>query len=159
MEPHVREAKVQDAYQLLPTLRKADQQECHAYLGMSPRIVLPVTVRASSKDTWAMIGEQGECVGLFGVQPVFGVDQMGMAWLMASDHLVQNNYYKFKFLKESRTWLNLLLDKYPILGNYVDERNELHLRWLKWLGFSVIKRMERFGYEQRPFLQVIKVKT
>ena len=29
-------------------------------------------------------------------------------------------------------------DKFPILFNYIDSRNKLHLTWLKWCGFKII---------------------
>ena len=29
-------------------------------------------------------------------------------------------------------------DKFPVLFNYIDSRNQLHLTWLKWCGFKII---------------------
>ena len=29
-------------------------------------------------------------------------------------------------------------DRFPILFNYIDSRNKLHLDWLNWCGFKII---------------------
>ena len=59
------------------------------------------------------------------------------------------------FLRESRKVVNLLNHKYKLLWNYVDCRNELHLRWLKWCGFKFLRKIN-YGVNQKPFYEFIK---
>lgn len=42
------------------------------------------------------------------------------------------------FLKHCKEKVSDMDKRYPILFNYIDSRNELHLRWLKWLGFKTL---------------------
>jgi hypothetical protein len=42
------------------------------------------------------------------------------------------------FLKHCREKVSDMEKRYSILFNYIDSRNDLHLRWLKWLGFEII---------------------
>ena len=46
-------------------------------------------------------------------------------------------------------------DKFPILFNYIDSRNKLHLTWLKWCGFKIIK--ERY-IDNVKFYEFIRIK-
>ena len=43
-----------------------------------------------------------------------------------------------------------MLATYPLLRNYVDERNTMAIRWLEWLGFEILP-VEPFGVEGLPF--------
>ena len=42
------------------------------------------------------------------------------------------------FLKHCREKVSDMEKRYSMLFNYIDSRNDLHLRWLKWLGFEII---------------------
>jgi hypothetical protein len=34
----------------------------------------------------------------------------------------------------------------------------VHIRWLKWMGCTFIKRHSTYGVEQRPFLEFVRLK-
>jgi hypothetical protein len=41
------------------------------------------------------------------------------------------------FARPARAVMAQLLERYPILVNYIDARYEAAVRWAKWLGFRV----------------------
>ena len=41
--------------------------------------------------------------------------------------------------------------------NYVDERNTTSIRWLKHLGFVLIKRIEDYGVGKKPFYEFVRI--
>ena len=45
---------------------------------------------------------------------------------------------KIKFLRECKNRVEEMSDRFPVLFNYIDSRNKLHLTWLKWCGFKII---------------------
>ena len=54
-------------------------------------------------------------------------------WLLGTNDIKLN---KTSFLKLSRKCVRELARDVDYLWNIVDPRNELHIRWLKWLGFT-----------------------
>ncbi|WP_455153310.1 hypothetical protein [Bradyrhizobium cenepequi] len=40
-------------------------------------------------------------------------------------------------MRHSVSWRDQLLERYPILRNFVDDRNTVSIRWLRWLGFKL----------------------
>ena len=39
----------------------------------------------------------------------------------------------------------------------VDARNELHIKWLKFMGFKFIQRHENFGVAKLPFYEFLRI--
>ena len=62
-----------------------------------------------------------------------------------------------EFLPESRKWVEKINQDYLVLTNYVDVRNTAAKRWLRWLGFRFVRIVEDFGYEKRPFYEVVRI--
>ncbi len=79
---------------------------------------------------------------------------VGAVWLLGTDGI---HDISRQFLRESKHWLEQLHDNYEMLFNYVDERNTVHIKWLKWLGFKFINRHEQFGVENRPFFEFVRI--
>lgn len=149
---HVRPASPSDALWLAPRLREADKAEVRAASGLDPAVALDFAVR-SSRPSLAMMGDQGGCIGLFGAAPT--VDPLaGIVWMLATDDLERHSR---QFLRESRPWIGQLHRAYPLLFNFVDARNEIHIRWLRWCGFTFINRHEEFGVERRPFYEFVRI--
>jgi hypothetical protein len=74
--------------------------------------------------------------------------------MVATDELLE---YQMKFLRRSRIYIELIQQEYPLLHNVVDARNELHIKWLKWMGFKFIQLHEEYGVEKRPFYEFIRI--
>lgn len=148
----VRPAIIEDADELAPRLRAADVQEIKANLGEPPLIVLESGI-ASSDPCYAAVNEEDKVLALFGVVPDSRTDDVGMIWLLGSNELLTHSVY---FLRHCRKWVEKLHEQYRVLWNYVDARNEIHIRWLKWCDFTVLELIERHGVEQRPFYEFTK---
>jgi hypothetical protein len=150
----VRPAKGGDADGLAPKLREADLQEIRANLGEEPLGVLERGV-AWSDPCYAVVDGEDRPLALFGVVPDSGCAEVGMVWLLGSDDLVSHPFF---VLRNSRAWVKKLHGRYRVLWNFVDARNEIHIRWLRWCGFTFLRLVEKHGVEQRPFYEFRKVR-
>ncbi|MEL5392875.1 hypothetical protein [Serratia nevei] len=118
--------------ELLPRVRQADVDEFQAMSGKTPAQVLDVGLRASAFSYAGLIN--GQVVTIFGVAPRSIITGSGVPWLVGSDLLEQ---YQATFLRRCRPALRFFLQQYPVLENYVDERNIAAKCWLHWLGFTI----------------------
>lgn len=130
-------------------LRKADEDEVIA--GGSPSILASLQEGLTLSDRLLVgVDEEDRPVVIFGRCPI---DPLAYSiWLLATDDISK---HRTSFLRQCRGFLNELHDGVPLLFNLVDERNTLHIQWLRWLGFIFLQRHERFGPEQRPFLEFV----
>jgi hypothetical protein len=147
---HVRPADPADADALAPRLRAADRRELEATLGrVSPSVVLRRGVEAS--DPCFAVVASGAVVALFGVVPTARDREVGSVWLLGSDDFAARPAF---IVRSSKAWLATLHERYRVLVNHVDARNEVHIRWLRWCGFVFVRRIERFGAMGLPFYEV-----
>lgn len=145
----MRLATEEDIKYLAPRLRQADKDEIKALVNMSAEDALMATFKTCE---FPLVVVDHQPVAIFGVNPTKDV---GWIWLMATPDLQKVG---FPFLKECRKVVQMFNDKYPLLANFVDTRNELHLKWLKWCGFTFINKHEKYGYERLPFYEFVRIK-
>jgi hypothetical protein len=105
-----------------------------------------------SDECWTIVHE-GRAIGMFGVAPLEG--DLGAIWLLASDDLPQIRWW---FLKKTRPWVAHFMSKYPKLTNLVDSRNSVHLKWVKWAGFTIVGEVPDVGPDRVTFLQFEKIR-
>ena len=153
MDNYLTPTTVDDIAYIAPRLRKADHQECLAATGREPLGVLMEGLRIGDV-TLTMWSPSGLRVGLVGVSKSF-VPDAGAIWLCATDDIYQ---CQMAFLRKSKEFLPLLQARYLALFNYVDARNTVHIKWLKWMGFTFINKHEHFGAEQRLFYEFVRIK-
>lgn len=147
---NVRPATVEDCQHLAPRLRREDIEEVRAASGLEPLVALTLGLRLGE----CLVMEcKGERFGLFGVCPT-QTPGVGLVWMLATDSI---HTHRTRFIRECRKWVKHLHTNYPVLWNYVDARNELHIRWLHWLGFEFIKLHPEHGVEKRPFIEFVHV--
>lgn len=89
---------------------------------------------------------------------MFGVRDMergqGAVWLLGTDELED---VAMPFLRLSKSWLlRLAAGGFHWLGNVVDIRNEVHIRYLKWLRFTFDPEPVKAGPFGMPFLRFHK---
>lgn len=152
--PHVREYRDGDAEALAPILRQADLQELQATSPLSPREVLRISAEESIPSC-AIIGTSGNIAGLFGAVP--SAPSTGVVWLLGSDELTKGPTLK-EFMRRCHGYLDTLHTLYPLLYNCIDERNTVHISWLRHMGFTFIQRHTAYGHEGRPFLEFVRLK-
>jgi hypothetical protein len=143
---HVRGYRPGDELALAPRLRKADLMEIEAASGADPVDALRESAE-KSVPSCTIIGNDGTIAGMFGCVPD------GTVWLLGSDALIQNPLRR-QFLKECRRYVDAL--PYPLLHNVIDERNTVHIRWLKWMGFTFIRRVN-YGPQNLPFIKFVRI--
>lgn len=147
----VRFSILEDCYTIANNIREDDRREILAVSGGDPLDALVQGFMFSDKPRTVLAGNT--------VCAMFGSGQVepnvGAVWLLGTDDI--NNISR-QFLRESKKWLDELYENYDLLFNYVDERNTVHIKWLKWLGFDFIKRHEQFGVGQLPFFEFVRIK-
>jgi hypothetical protein len=73
----------------------------------------------------------------------------GLVWAMGTDDIMN---HKKEFIAISRVWLDKCHEKYDELHNCVHSKNEEHINWLRWLGFSFGQPIKNYkGEEFIPF--------
>lgn len=149
----VRPSLEQDAYELAPRLRKADLDEIAAGSGENP---LQALIRGyeQSYQPFTIVVED-KVAGIFGAVPLDPQWVVGAVWLLGSDDIFN---VRMPFARQSKLWIECVHKPFQILTNWVDERNSVHIRWLKWCGFKFIARCDRYGYRNLPFYEFVKIK-
>lgn len=77
----------------------------------------------------------GKIAGIYGIVGSLDDKNIGSPFLLCTPKIKK---LKIKFLRECKNRVEEMLDKFPVLFNYIDSRNKLHLTWLKWCGFKII---------------------
>lgn len=150
----VREAHLADAKRLGPALRDADKAEVYASTGQSGKDALETGITASAL-CHTVLDDDGVPMGIFGVVPDLQTYsdlglKYGYVWLLGSPALISD---RREFMRQSRAWLKTLCEDFDFLGNFVDARNGVHIKWLQALGFEFLDVVPDYGYERRPFIE------
>lgn len=82
-------------------------------------------------NTYVIFNDKNENVALTGVEPV-SKDE-GLIWMVATPDLEKHG---LEFLRACHEFIDIMCRPYKKVGNVVHARNEVHLKWLKWLGFE-----------------------
>lgn len=149
--PYIKIASHKDAEELSKNLREEDLEEIKANSNVSAYHALTGGVKYSHLPL-AIMNDENKPIMIMGVVPQG--KQLGLIWLLSSPEI---NVMPITFLRNCKGVLKLFLQSYPVLYNYIDARNTLHINWLKWLGFNFIKVHEHFGYEKRKFIEFVKI--
>jgi hypothetical protein len=150
----VRPSAARDAIDMAPRLRVEDMAEIAAASGRPPVEALGEGF-ACSRPCFT-VEYNGRPAAMFGVVPSPDTEfpRLGVVWLLGTDAV---RVFGRPFLRHSREWLVRACEGYDVVGNFVDERNTAHVRWLKWLGFTFLKRHEHFGRLGLPFMEFVKI--
>jgi hypothetical protein len=99
-----------------------------------------------SRDTRAALAD-GRVICMFGVSQPTALSSIGNPWMLGAEDLPR---HARAFLRGSRVWMQEQLNLYGTLSNFVDARNVVAIRWLRWLGFT-IEEARPFGADRLPF--------
>ena len=81
-----------------------------------------------------------------------GVEKDGLIWMLCTNAI---NDYPLTFAREAKRWIESRQE--PLLWNYMDPRNEVHKKLLKFLGFNFLRKVP-FGPNQLPFIEFCRVR-
>lgn len=125
-------------------MRANDAKECEA-LGFTPLQALSDSVKYSLRS-YTLLDHQEAPVAMLGVGRGI-IPEWGMIWLLGTKGIEEN---PMTFLRHSPPVLQRLFKETgkDVLYNYTHVNNELHHKWLKWLGFKFIRRTEYGPYNE-----------
>ena len=144
--PIVRESTLADAPLLAEHLRLADKDEIYAARGIGPNEALEICVEDSTKCFTVLNGNIP--IAMFGY--LYVNDDTAQVWMLGSDELTQNKKW---FVRESKRWLCEFAREFKVLYNFIDARNELHIKWIGRMGFNIVESVPDYGFEKRLFLK------
>jgi hypothetical protein len=148
-----RPAQYRDVLSMALRLRDEDKAELRAASGMTPLSALEHSFAATVLPHVGVDeGDQPVCMG--GVVPFPGCPLRGAVWAVATTDVER---HRVSFLRRSIPWVKRWQEQFPILTNCVDERNRVHIEWLRWLGFTFIHRHPEYGVERLPFLEFVRI--
>jgi hypothetical protein len=147
---HFRLSTLEDIKYLAPRLRTSDKKEILASVGLTPYEAMMIGY-LENVIVFTIVNKNNEPVAIFGINDVG--QNVGAIWLLATDKLKDIQY---SFLRENKKVIDFLNTKYKILWNFVDCRNSLHIRWLKWCGFKFINK-QNYGVLNKPFYEFIRI--
>ena len=147
---HFRLTTLADIKYLAPRLRYEDKQEILAGIGLKPYEAL-LKGYLENVIVFTIVNTKNKPVGIFGVNDCG--NGLGAIWLVATNDL---STVQISFLRQCREVVKVFNKKYKILWNFVDCRNSLHIKWLKWCGFQFINK-KQYGVLQKPFYEFIRI--
>lgn len=155
MRAIVRESTLQDATDMAPHLRDADYAELRASIGdlMDPEEVLRIGIEHS--DDPRTVEFNGKPIAIFGVVDAKETTpKVGWIWMLGTNQIKD---IKGQFLRSCKEQLTQQEKPYEVLTNFVDTRNVVHIKWLRWMGFTIIREVENYGAEERTFYEFARV--
>ena len=126
------------AYEVASNLRPEDRRECVEGHGIEP--IIHVVLASQNGSCWSFTMPNGETAGIVGIID----DQI---WMLCTPVIHQ---YPLTFAREAKRWLDSRTE--PYLWNVVDKRNTVHIRLLKFLGFTFHEELS-FGPNNLPFIR------
>ena len=133
------EAALEVASNLLP----ADLREVVEGHGYDPKEQLAFEAQSGNSVYFTM--PNGKTAG------IAGVGEDGCIWMLCTPVIYD---YPIAFVKGARSFVESRTE--PLLWNVVDERNIVHLRLLKFLGFKFLRKLS-FGPNQLSFIEFCRV--
>jgi hypothetical protein len=127
-------------------MRNADRDEVWAASRMLPAQALIYSLRKSTYAWTAIVNGRPEV--MFGVGDINVLAGVGAPWLLGT--VAVEKHFR-AFLRRSVDFRDQLSAQYPVLRNFVDDRNKASIRWLRWLGFRLSDPVDHNGYRFRLF--------
>ena len=129
------------AYEVASNLRPEDRRECVEGHGIVPTIHIPLASMSGFCRYFTM--PNGETAGMVGIQG-------SKIWMLCTPAIEK---YPLTFAREAKRFINSRAE--PCLWNVVDKRNTVHLKLLKFLGFTFHEEL-LFGPNNLPFIKFSK---
>jgi hypothetical protein len=113
-------------------MRRADIDEIWAAAQVGPEEALGMAMDEGREGIiWTIMTDTGP-VGMGGVRKI--QSKVGVVWLLGTDWMTE---HPVTLMKLAKTHLEFLRERYYILFNFVDDRNEAAKRWLDVMGFTM----------------------
>ena len=123
-------------------LRQEDLREVVEGHGYNPTIDIPIDSLKGFSVYFTV--PDGRIAGLAGIQ------EGGLIWMLCTPVILD---FPLTFAREAKRFINSRTES--VLWNYVDKRNTVHIKLLKFLGFTLLEEVP-FGPNQLPFIRFEK---
>ena len=150
----VRPSLLTDVSTVAENMRKEDVAEVKAQTGACPKGGL-LYAYFMSKPCLTVVSRHGHLMAMGGVVPEG--KKTGRIWLLGCQSMVDDSIDRRWFLRKSKEKLADMQSLYPLLFNVVDARNEVHVKWISWLGFTFIKKHLNWGPERQMFYEFVRI--
>lgn len=146
-EYNIRFTEAEDVAIIASSVRQADAEELWASYHLTPAQALKLSYTVLRNTCFTGTAD-GEPVCMFGVKEPSMLGNVACPWMIASNRL---EFYSRPFLRMSKRLVQEVWRKeFPVMQNFVDERNVVAVRWLQWVGFSVYYP-KPYGMDNLPF--------
>lgn len=122
-------------------LRQGDRDEIAAMSQLEPLDAVRTSVALSS-HAYVVLDRDCIPVAIFGAAP-HPLPGVGIVWMLGTEGIRKEAY---SIAKATRSYFDELNEAYPILWNFIDDRNQVSLRWLRWGGFKLLGATEFRGH-------------
>ena len=141
MSNYIHPCTLEAAYEVASNLREDDLRECVEGHGIVPTIHIPL----ASLEGFCRVFHvpSGETAGIVGIQG----DKI---WMLCTPAI---HKYPLTFAREAKRFIDSRTE--PYLWNVVDKRNTVHIKLLKFLGFTFHEELT-FGPNKLPFIRFSK---
>ena len=147
---YLRKANIADLNHVCKHMRDMDRLEAVYQTGNEPEDALRLSY-LSGQQVLAIAGDNDQPMGLC------GVISDGCIWMICTDELFTNKKYKIQLIRKGREWVDNLLKSYKVLYNFVYAENHSAIKWLKALGFTFVNYYEKYGDQEKPFYEFLRI--
>ena len=137
--------------QMAPNLKQSDKDELLAHGYSDP--LIPLLMGLHGEIAECVVDELGCPVIVWGIGNSH-IEGVGYVWLMVSNEI---DKHKSEFMRRCRGLISTAHAKYHTLTNFVDARNELHMRWLRWMGFTFFPKRKLYGSDTPDFHEIVRI--
>tara|TARA_Y100001934_G_scaffold78009_1_gene96911 strand:+ start:33 stop:485 length:453 start_codon:yes stop_codon:yes gene_type:complete len=147
---YLRKANIADLNHVCKHMRDMDRLEAVYQTGNEPEDALRLSYLAG-QQVLAIAGDNDQPMGLC------GVISDGCIWMICTDELFSNKKYRIQLIRKGRKWVDKLLQSYKVLYNFVYAENHTAIKWLKALGFTFVNYYEKYGDQEKPFYEFVRI--
>tara|TARA_Y100001951_G_scaffold92819_1_gene87943 strand:- start:210 stop:656 length:447 start_codon:yes stop_codon:yes gene_type:complete len=142
---YIHPATIEAALQVASNLLPDDRREIEEGHGLDPMVELPLAVHSGS-CVWFKV-PNGKTAGMA------GVGSNGEVWMLCTPAIHE---YPITFAREAKRFIQSREE--PLLWNIVDDRNVVHKKLLRFLGFKFLRKIFH-GPNQLSFIEFCRVRS
>lgn len=113
--------------------------------------VVAYNIGASIEALTVRDTETNRLIAIVGVAPCG--DGAGSIWMHGTSLMVK---HPVSFVRRTPAILKHLHRHYPLLTNWADLRNTVHVKWLRWAGFRFLRTSTTFSNDGSPFVEFFR---
>lgn len=142
----IRIAELSDCEIIGSNLREQDALEMYNYDRSSP---IQAVINSFNRSMIAMsVEHNNQVVAMFGIMII---DEVPVLWMLTTSGL--KNIGR-NFVRNTKSWINKMLEIYPELIGYCDLRNQESIKWLSYSG-ALWRETVNMGIDKMPFKKFI----